>query len=594
VKKGDRTLFDVPWSGGREILLASLAEVELPKKIVSAMKEDGVELVGKFVQMSSTDLLRRPGLGFKSVREVEARLSIFDLRLGMELRGWDDRLAKDARRAFGRNLKRLTFEKSGAASPRQVDLKQELLCLLRLVEDERNAYMLAKLFGFDGNGTKTLESVGAQFGLTRERVRQIAARAELKLAEIWRPLPHLRRAKELLLAMPELFSAAECLNALQDAGLVDGIFNLSGIIHALEVIGEPVSIKSKNIAGKEIFGNDRGIERAKRTIQLLRSETSSTGCTNVQRLSLAMGLAIEDAGSIRDLLVGFAEVHWLGEEKTWLISTRTTRNRIVNVASRILSISPRVKLNELRTALLRPVRIRLVPPPEILGQLLVHQGIATLDGGMAVATTKVDNIELGKNDTAMALAFKELGSPLSREQLEEYCIDDLGMNPTCFYLYLSYCPLVAKLGVGVFGLVGESVEIGRVEAIQSGYRAQQFEASSGWSRAGTLWFHFEIDRPSLTSGTRAVPTFVQNFVPGAWLIDIGDGIEAGYAKLEHGFISGLKASFVALGATNGDFLQLDFQIPSRKLLVRVVGEEQIEFSAAPTVDEFDEDVEPID
>ena len=39
--------------------------------------------------------------------------------------------------------------------------------------DEREATILRYRFGLDGGSEKTLEEVGEQFGVTRERVRQI-------------------------------------------------------------------------------------------------------------------------------------------------------------------------------------------------------------------------------------------------------------------------------------------------------------------------------------------------------------------------------------------------------------------------------------
>src|SRR5690348_1942001 len=51
-----------------------------------------------------------------------------------------------------------------------------------LVGTGRNARIAARYYGFDGHGGGTLQSVGDAFGLTRERVRQIASRTSEKLA----------------------------------------------------------------------------------------------------------------------------------------------------------------------------------------------------------------------------------------------------------------------------------------------------------------------------------------------------------------------------------------------------------------------------
>jgi RNA polymerase primary sigma factor len=50
--------------------------------------------------------------------------------------------------------------------------------------DEREATILQYRFGLDGGSEKTLEEVGAKFGVTRERVRQIQNIALNKLRKM--------------------------------------------------------------------------------------------------------------------------------------------------------------------------------------------------------------------------------------------------------------------------------------------------------------------------------------------------------------------------------------------------------------------------
>ena len=50
--------------------------------------------------------------------------------------------------------------------------------------DEREATILRYRFGLDGGTEKTLEEVGAKFGVTRERVRQIQNLALRKLRKM--------------------------------------------------------------------------------------------------------------------------------------------------------------------------------------------------------------------------------------------------------------------------------------------------------------------------------------------------------------------------------------------------------------------------
>jgi RNA polymerase primary sigma factor len=54
--------------------------------------------------------------------------------------------------------------------------------------------VLALRFGLDGEEPQTLEEIGAEFGITRERVRQLEARALLELRKAAPDLEHYLRA----------------------------------------------------------------------------------------------------------------------------------------------------------------------------------------------------------------------------------------------------------------------------------------------------------------------------------------------------------------------------------------------------------------
>ena len=60
----------------------------LELSVRSAKRMGGMVYIGDLVQMTQADLLRIPGLGRKSLKEIEEVLAQIDLSLGMEILNW--------------------------------------------------------------------------------------------------------------------------------------------------------------------------------------------------------------------------------------------------------------------------------------------------------------------------------------------------------------------------------------------------------------------------------------------------------------------------------------------------------------------------
>jgi hypothetical protein len=89
-------------------------------------------------------------------------------------------------------------------------LEADLRRIVRAVETERNTEALQKLWGWNGNDPRVLESVGQEYQLTRERVRQIEARALKRIATYQFDLSFLRRALSLLKNNVPALDAERC------------------------------------------------------------------------------------------------------------------------------------------------------------------------------------------------------------------------------------------------------------------------------------------------------------------------------------------------------------------------------------------------
>ena len=98
--------------------------------------------------------------------------------IGTERADWDRKIAQAERAKRNDAMSGALTEAARMVVPivETACLEDELEVILTAFADDRGVEMISKLLGWSGHGRRTLESVGNEFGITRERVRQIAAK----------------------------------------------------------------------------------------------------------------------------------------------------------------------------------------------------------------------------------------------------------------------------------------------------------------------------------------------------------------------------------------------------------------------------------
>ena len=106
--------------------------------------------------------------------------------------------------------------------------KEELEeAMASLTERERNVIKLR--FGLDDGKTRTLEEVGKEFNVTRERIRQIEAKALRKLRHPSRSRIYGERRDSSSMKSPNWLSSSSPIGVSKDTGSLD-VFKISSIL----------------------------------------------------------------------------------------------------------------------------------------------------------------------------------------------------------------------------------------------------------------------------------------------------------------------------------------------------------------------------
>lgn len=572
------------------ILLLELEEFGLPKRVVNELPKRKTILIGQLVQWTEADLLRMPNMGRRSVDEARSKLAQFSLTFGMSLDNWSIKSALQERRVQGRKILKRYAEISGNVVKYYDTIEEEIAALIATVEHGRNVEILKSLLGCDGSPPKTLESVGQRYDLTRERVRQLEARAARRLTKLWHPTPKLKAAYECLLERQPL-TTEEASQEFLARGISDQI-SAEAVLRVREFLGLNSTIEKFYVGSVAFFGRPKFRAELRRLLLELRKATSSSGCISIERLAVSLDLELSEVDRIRSMLQSVDECVWLDDECKWLMSNQPVRNRLLNYTQKVFAAAEKLTLNELRRALSRPQRLDYVPSTEALASIVERSGVARREGETLVRAREVPISVLGINDSALLDALHELGSPVSRDSLEKSCIDDKGMNITSFYLHLSYSPIVTKLATGVFALVGTSIDPGSVERLQDHKQASRVPPEHGWTSEGKLWYLSALDRIAINVGNKMLPSYVAKMTQGSWAISVWGGLDAGVLEIDNCFASGLRSALALAGLQAGDFVEMVFALGERAVMIKIGDPDNagmVESGYQDTVDEIGED-----
>ena len=563
--------------GQRTVLCIRTDEIDFSRRASNILATAGIEFVGDLAQLTEKHLRKLNGCGSTVISEIKAKLDELGLHLDLGISDWSSSTGRTTRVSHERDVRSAItrFRRSRLIIPGASCLEQELASAVKAVANARDSEIVIKYLGWSGLGRRTLESVGSEYNVTRERIRQIVARTMRKLRKNELETPWLEKA----LGMIDILCPAKSTTlgeALQSATVSEHYFDLTGLESACEAFGKTFGLVKCHIGQAQFFVRQGSEDKIVQFFRIVRRLTSSGGCTNFDAVCDELRISEEERGNVRRIAASDGLGEWLDEDKCWIFAPGLTRNRLSNLVMKVLGVCPNLNLSELRRAVAKSRRLTTVPPVTVLARFLQREGLATVNGNrVEAAPGTASGIEPGSTEDMMISVLQNNGPALAYDRFRELCIA-AGMNPITFGIYASVSPVVVRLARGTYSLVGADVPPGLVEDIGRETAAARKPAEWGWSARGTLWCAIRLTRTVIVSGAVAAPAFVGNYTEGDWEVRFASTVLEGAIKSRNHFIWGLKRPLTYAGAEPEDVCVLEFNVVGRIVDLTVGGEDLID------------------
>jgi len=355
------------------------------------------------------------------------------------------------------------IRRAGRVHPRRSRLTLEKE-LRELLGSGRNARITARFYGFDGRGGGSLQTVGNEIGLTRERVRQIVT-VILERLNTGRPVsPTLDRT--IAFVVDRMPAAAEELEAeLQFQRLTSGLFRLEGIINAAELLGRSLPFSITDVEGERLV-HARDIPSVDMIVRIARRLISRWGMATISIVMAEVGKVesgVCDRKLIVSLLARLGDFHWLEQSAGWFwLSDHPNNNRVLNRIRKILSIANPINISELPAGIARDYRMEGVSLPKRVLLEFCRQapGLRVSDETVKAEPAVNPGDALSQVEKDVVHILSEHGGTMATSEFKSVCLG-MGVNRQTFYHCLVNSPIISCYAGGLYGLIGSSERSGR-------------------------------------------------------------------------------------------------------------------------------------
>src|SRR6202171_1861064 len=247
-----------------------------------------------------------------------------------------------------RNLESMSGQQVETRRPSRLSrlpLERELLDLLGT---GRKAHIAARYYGVDGLGGGSLRTIGMEFGLTYETVRQIAMEASKPL-DAWRSFaPTLDRIIAFV-AHRTPARAGEIEAELRSHGLTSGAFRLEGIIKIAELLERHLPFTITDIRRERVV-HAGDVQAFAPVVRIARRAIGRWGMASIPDVAAEVRCVESDLCErkpIARVLACQKAFPWLDRSAQWFWFSDVLNNPVLNRIRKILSVANPIGVSEL-------------------------------------------------------------------------------------------------------------------------------------------------------------------------------------------------------------------------------------------------------
>lgn len=359
------------------------------------------------------------------------------------------------------------------------DLSQEIadyLIALHKGPTERTVDIINRRYGWSGKPPETLQEIGGDYGLTRERVRQIQSKFEKHYFPEHPPfLPALTLALAALTEAAPL-SVNQANDLLLTRGLSSRPVDFDGVLSLATVFKHFSMVEKVAFTGADILvplGSKSVIPKIERYITRMRSKLGFIDKEKMANIIKSAGFTGDAGETFLNRLIACSPV--LSPSRSHpdklILSNVMNKSYLHGFLRKTFSVCHTLPIDSVLKALLRAVsarRIRLssgddstviaTPDRTLLSEILTQvEGFEVFNGQVVCQVDYDPNVELAEPELAFLLAFEYYDtSVLTRGQLLTFS-HEVGIDPNTANCYTSWTPILDSNNEALWSLRGRTV-----------------------------------------------------------------------------------------------------------------------------------------